>query len=97
MADTSMSSSLEIDEFVMFYKMLTQRDEVWKLFQDYSSDGEMLSRGELENILRIEQQEGDGCVEHAQELIDRYEPSEMGEGPVVNTLVIALKDHCGMR
>uniref|UniRef100_A0A8C5BML0 Phosphoinositide phospholipase C n=1 Tax=Gadus morhua TaxID=8049 RepID=A0A8C5BML0_GADMO len=81
MADTSMSSSLEIDEFVMFYKMLTQRDEVWKLFQDYSSDGEMLSRGELENILRIEQQEGDGCVEHAQELIDRYEPSEMGEGP----------------
>ncbi|CAL8341197.1 unnamed protein product [Boreogadus saida] len=77
MADTSMSSSLEIDEFVMFYKMLTQRDEVWKLFQDYSSDGEMLSRGELENILRIEQQEGDGCVEHAQELIDRYEPSEM--------------------
>lgn len=77
MADKSQSSSLEIDEFVMFYKMLTQRDEVWKLFQDYSSDGEMLSRSELENILHLEQHEGDGCSEHAQELIAHYEPSEM--------------------
>lgn len=80
MADKSESSSLEIDEFVLFYKMLTQRDEVWKLFQDYSSDGDMLSAGELESILRVEQHEGDDCGQHAQELIDRYEPSEMGEG-----------------
>ncbi|CAL8240638.1 unnamed protein product [Merluccius merluccius] len=76
MADKSESSSLEIEEFVLFYKMLTQRDEVWKLFQDYASDGEKLSRSELESILRQEQHEGDGSAKLAQELIDHYEPSE---------------------
>ncbi|KAG7263448.1 hypothetical protein CRUP_005315, partial [Coryphaenoides rupestris] len=77
MADKSESSSLEIDEFVLFYKMLTQRDEVWKLFQDYSNDGDLLSAGELESILCVEQHEGDACSQHAQELIARYEPSEI--------------------
>ncbi|KAG7253974.1 hypothetical protein CRUP_001104, partial [Coryphaenoides rupestris] len=68
----------QVREFVLFYKMLTQRDEVWKLFQDDSSDGDMLSAGELESILRVEQHEGDACSQHAQELIAHYEPSEMG-------------------
>uniref|UniRef100_UPI003AABCAAB 1-phosphatidylinositol 4,5-bisphosphate phosphodiesterase delta-4 n=1 Tax=Centroberyx gerrardi TaxID=166262 RepID=UPI003AABCAAB len=76
MADKSDSDSLEIEEFVHFYKMLTQRDEVWKVFQDYSADGEKLTVEELENFLRQEQQEGERSAQHAQELIDRYEPSE---------------------
>ncbi|XP_044073939.1 1-phosphatidylinositol 4,5-bisphosphate phosphodiesterase delta-4 [Siniperca chuatsi] len=76
MADKSESGSLEIEQFVHFYKMLTQRDEVWKVFQDYSGDGEKLMLEELENFLIMEQQEGEQSAQHAQELTDRYEPSE---------------------
>uniref|UniRef100_A0A7N8YCP1 Phosphoinositide phospholipase C n=1 Tax=Mastacembelus armatus TaxID=205130 RepID=A0A7N8YCP1_9TELE len=76
MADKSQSGSLEIEQFVHFYKILTQRDEVWKVFQDYSGDGEKLMLEELENFLRVEQQEGEQSAQHAQELIDSYEPSE---------------------
>ncbi|XP_037646762.1 1-phosphatidylinositol 4,5-bisphosphate phosphodiesterase delta-4-like isoform X2 [Sebastes umbrosus] len=76
MADKSDCESLEIEQFVHFYKMLTQRDEVWKVFQDYSGDGEKLMLEELENFLSVEQQEGEQSSQHAQELIDRYEPSE---------------------
>ncbi|XP_040003674.1 1-phosphatidylinositol 4,5-bisphosphate phosphodiesterase delta-4 [Xiphias gladius] len=76
MADKSESGSLEIEQFVHFYKMLTQRDEIWKVFQDYSGDGEKLMLEELVSFLRIEQQEGEQSAQHAQELIDRYEPSE---------------------
>ncbi|KAM8855246.1 1-phosphatidylinositol 4,5-bisphosphate phosphodiesterase delta-4 isoform 2-T2 [Spinachia spinachia] len=76
MADKSESGSLEIEQFVHFYKMLTQRDEVWKVFQDYSADGEKLLLDELQSFLSIEQHEGEQSSQHAQELIDRYEPSE---------------------
>ena len=69
---------MEIEEFVQFYKMLTQRDEVWKVFQDYSGDGEKLLLDELESFLSVEQQEGQKSSQHAQELIDRYEPSDSG-------------------
>lgn len=78
MADKSECGSLEIEQFVHFYKMLTQRDEVWKVFQDYSADGEKLLLEELESFLRIEQQEGEQSSKHAEELIGRYEPSETG-------------------
>lgn len=83
MADKSESGSLEIEQFVHFYKMLTQRDEVWKVFQDYSGDGEKLMLEELENFLTTAQHEGEQSAQHAQELIDRYEPSETGTGECV--------------
>ncbi|RVE58468.1 hypothetical protein OJAV_G00209410 [Oryzias javanicus] len=76
MADKSQSDSLEIEQFVHFYKILTQRDEVWKVFQDYSGDGEKLMLEELENFLRTEQQEEEQSAQHAKQLIDSYEPSE---------------------
>uniref|UniRef100_A0A7N5ZSK0 Phosphoinositide phospholipase C n=1 Tax=Anabas testudineus TaxID=64144 RepID=A0A7N5ZSK0_ANATE len=78
MADKSESGSLEIEQFVHFYKILTQRDEVWKVFQDYSGDGEKLMLEELENFLMMGQQEGERSAQLAQELIDSYEPSESG-------------------
>lgn len=78
MADKCESGSLEIEQFVHFYQMLTQRDEVWKVFQDYSGDGERLTLEELESFLRLEQGEGDQSSQHAQQLIQRYEPSETG-------------------
>ncbi|MEQ2203808.1 hypothetical protein XENOCAPTIV_003956 [Xenoophorus captivus] len=57
---------------------LFTRDEVWKVFQDYSGDGEMLTLEELENFLRLEQGEGDQSSQHALELIQCYELSETG-------------------
>lgn len=80
MADKSDSGSLEIEQFVHFYKMLTQRDEVWKVFQDYSGDGERLMLEELELFLQVEQHEGEQSAQHAKELIETYEPSETGTG-----------------
>ncbi|XP_076016671.1 1-phosphatidylinositol 4,5-bisphosphate phosphodiesterase delta-4 [Genypterus blacodes] len=77
MADKSESGALEMEQFVHFYKMLTQRDEVWKVFQDYSGDGGKLMLDELENFLKQEQQEGElSAAQHAQELIQSYEPSQ---------------------
>ncbi len=78
MADKSESGTLEDQEFVEFYKMLTERTEVLDLFQDYSSDGLSLSQCDLEEFLREEQLEGEGSYEHALQLIDRYEPSDTG-------------------
>ncbi|KAM8856935.1 1-phosphatidylinositol 4,5-bisphosphate phosphodiesterase delta-4 [Synchiropus picturatus] len=76
MADKSGCGSLEIEQFIFFYKMLTQRDEVWKVFQDYSGDGEKLLLDELESFLKVEQHEESGSTQHAKELIQKYEPSE---------------------
>lgn len=78
MADKSQSGTLEDDEFVLFYKMLTQRDDVLRVFQEYSVDGQKLSQSDLEDFLREEQLEGDDIQQHAKELIERYEPSDAG-------------------
>ncbi|XP_040297203.1 1-phosphatidylinositol 4,5-bisphosphate phosphodiesterase delta-4 isoform X3 [Bufo bufo] len=76
MADKSESGTLEGDEFVLFYKALTQRDEVLKIFQDFSKDGKKLTLLEFVDFLRQEQQEVDNTEEFAMDLIARYEPSE---------------------
>lgn len=78
MADKSESGALENDEFVLFYKMLTQREEVLTIFQDFSTDGQTLSVQELEEFLQDGQLEQDDTQRHAIELIQRYEPSEAG-------------------
>ncbi|MEQ2313863.1 1-phosphatidylinositol 4,5-bisphosphate phosphodiesterase delta-4 [Ameca splendens] len=76
MADKSQTGALEGDEFVLFYKMLTQREDILKIFQEFSSDGQKLSQTDLEEFLREEQLEG-GDIHHcAQELIECYEPSD---------------------
>ncbi|XP_032841190.2 1-phosphatidylinositol 4,5-bisphosphate phosphodiesterase delta-4 isoform X2 [Tyto alba] len=75
-ADKSESGTLEGEEFVLFYKALTQREEVLSLFQDYSEDGKKLTLLELVDFLQQEQLEDEGTEELAMELIDKYEPSE---------------------
>ncbi|NWR22337.1 PLCD4 phosphodiesterase, partial [Emberiza fucata] len=75
-ADKSESGTLEGEEFVLFYKALTQREEVLSLFQEYSEDGKKLTLLELADFLREEQLENEGTEELAMELIDKYEPSE---------------------
>uniref|UniRef100_A0A8C5PMH9 Phosphoinositide phospholipase C n=1 Tax=Leptobrachium leishanense TaxID=445787 RepID=A0A8C5PMH9_9ANUR len=79
MADKSESSTLEGDEFVLFYKALTQRDEVLKIFQDFSKDGKKLTLLEFVDFLRQEQLEVKGAEEMAMDLIARYEPSETAQ------------------
>ncbi|XP_040460420.1 1-phosphatidylinositol 4,5-bisphosphate phosphodiesterase delta-4 isoform X2 [Falco naumanni] len=75
-ADKSESGTLEGEEFVLFYKALTQREEVLSLFQDFSEDGKKLTLLELVDFLRQEQLEDEDTEDLAMELIDKYEPSE---------------------
>ncbi|XP_074949289.1 1-phosphatidylinositol 4,5-bisphosphate phosphodiesterase delta-4 isoform X3 [Phalacrocorax aristotelis] len=75
-ADKSESGTLEGEEFVLFYKALTKREEVLSLFQEFSEDGKKLTLLELVDFLRQEQLEDEGTEELAMELIDKYEPSE---------------------
>lgn len=86
LADKSESGSLEDQEFVEFYKMLTKRTEVLDLFEDYSSNGQSLSQCDLEEFLREEQLEGEGSYKHALQLIDRYEPSDTGNDQPSTTI-----------
>ncbi|XP_035266182.1 1-phosphatidylinositol 4,5-bisphosphate phosphodiesterase delta-4-like [Anguilla anguilla] len=76
LADRSKSETLEDEEFVVFYKMLTKREDVLRVFKDYSGDGQKLSLMDLEDFLRDEQQESGSSQERALEVINRYEPSE---------------------
>lgn len=78
MADKSQSGTLEDDEFVLFYKMLTQREDVLRVFQEYSVDGQKLSQRDLEDFLREEQLEDGNIEQEAKQLIERYEPSDTG-------------------
>eukprot|EP00076_Gallus_gallus_P023666 XP_015145557.1 1-phosphatidylinositol 4,5-bisphosphate phosphodiesterase delta-4 isoform X5 [Gallus gallus] len=75
-ADKSESGTLEGEEFVLFYKALTEREEVQSLFREFSEDGKKLTLLELVDFLRQEQLEEEGTEELAMELIDKYEPSE---------------------
>ncbi|CDQ75508.1 unnamed protein product [Oncorhynchus mykiss] len=57
--------------------MLTQREDVLRVFQDYSGDLQKLSLRDLEEFLRDEQlEEVDRVQQLAMELIERYEPSD---------------------
>ncbi|KAF0045671.1 hypothetical protein F2P81_002200 [Scophthalmus maximus] len=76
MADKSQSGTLEDDEFVLFYKMLTQREDVLRVFQRYSADGQKLSLSDLDHFLREEQLVGDNVQQYAMQLIELYEPSD---------------------
>ncbi|TRZ00779.1 hypothetical protein DNTS_034751 [Danionella cerebrum] len=76
MADKSQSGTLEDDEFVLFYKMLTQREDVLRVFQEFSADGQKLTLKDLKDFLQEEQLHEDRVQQYALELIERYEPSD---------------------
>lgn len=78
MSDMNQTGMLDAEEFVHFYKMLTQRKEILELFQEYSSNGQALSHCDLEEFLREEMLEDERSHEHALELIRQYEPSDTG-------------------
>ncbi|XP_069792111.1 1-phosphatidylinositol 4,5-bisphosphate phosphodiesterase delta-4 [Narcine bancroftii] len=77
MADKSQSGTLEGEEFVLFYKALTKRDEVHQLFNRLSKDGKKLALPEFVSFLTHEQHEQAEDMETlAMDLVSRYEPSE---------------------
>ncbi|XP_078408839.1 1-phosphatidylinositol 4,5-bisphosphate phosphodiesterase delta-4-like isoform X2 [Cetorhinus maximus] len=77
MADKSQSETLEGEEFVLFYKALTQRDDIHRLFNEFSKDRKKLTLLEFVDFLKYEQLEHTENVEKfAMDLIARYEPSE---------------------
>ncbi|XP_078539640.1 1-phosphatidylinositol 4,5-bisphosphate phosphodiesterase delta-4 [Lissotriton helveticus] len=76
MADASHSGTLEGEEFVSFYHALTQRDDILRIFKEYSKDGKKLTLLEFVDFLKHEQLEQDEVQEHAIDLVARYEPSE---------------------
>lgn len=84
LADKSQSGTLEDDEFVLFYKMLTQREDVLRVFQEYSGDSQKLTLQDLVDFQREEQLHEDGVQQYALELINRYEPSDTGSLVLLN-------------
>ncbi|XP_076841317.1 1-phosphatidylinositol 4,5-bisphosphate phosphodiesterase delta-4 isoform X2 [Brachyhypopomus gauderio] len=93
LADKSESGTLEDEEFVLFYKMLTERAEVRQLFQQFSSDGHTLSLRDLKEFLREGQLEQDSVEEHVAEIIQRYEPSDtakMRQAMTINGFLVYL-------
>ncbi len=78
MADKSQSGTLDDDEFVLFYKMLTQREDVLRVFQEYSGDGQKLTLQDLKDFLQEEQLHEDRVQQYALKLIECYERSDTG-------------------
>ncbi|KAK7880567.1 hypothetical protein WMY93_032792 [Mugilogobius chulae] len=61
--------------FVLFYKMLTQREDLLRVFQEFSTDGQKLSSG----TWRLSEGGAAGSRRHpnsGQELMEKYEPSD---------------------
>ncbi|KAL8164842.1 UNVERIFIED_CONTAM: 1-phosphatidylinositol 4,5-bisphosphate phosphodiesterase delta-1 [Gekko kuhli] len=79
--DTSQTDTLEDDEIEVFYKLLTEREEIGRLFSRYSDAEQVMSVDNLVRFLREEQREEDAGPEMARSLIERYEPNETSRPP----------------
>ncbi|XP_024612128.1 1-phosphatidylinositol 4,5-bisphosphate phosphodiesterase delta-1 [Neophocaena asiaeorientalis asiaeorientalis] len=77
--DHSQTNSLEDEEIETFYKILTQRKEIDLTFKEAAGSGETLSVDQLVVFLQHQQREEAAGPALALSLIERYEPSEMGE------------------
>lgn len=74
--DHSQTDSLEDEEIETFYKMLTQRKEIDRIFEEAAGSEEALSVDQLVAFLQHQQQEEAAGPALALSLIERYEPSE---------------------
>ncbi|KAM6338674.1 1-phosphatidylinositol 4,5-bisphosphate phosphodiesterase delta-1 [Podargus strigoides] len=73
--DKSKTEALEDDEIEEFYKILTERNEIDKIFEKYADTEGFMSCQNLVRFLYETQQEEDAVVA-APALIQRYEPNE---------------------
>lgn len=78
--DHSQTDSLEDEEIETFYKMLTQRLDIDRAFEEAAGSEETLSVEKLVTFLQHQQREETAGPALALSLIERYEPSETGEG-----------------
>ncbi|XP_018122576.1 1-phosphatidylinositol 4,5-bisphosphate phosphodiesterase delta-1 isoform X1 [Xenopus laevis] len=76
--DKSRSGTLEGEEIEVFYKILTEREEIDVIFATYSDGGNLMSTENLLKFLKQEQRENVGA-EYAKSLIEKYEPSEQAK------------------
>ncbi|EHB00376.1 1-phosphatidylinositol-4,5-bisphosphate phosphodiesterase delta-1 [Heterocephalus glaber] len=74
--DHSQTDSLEDKEIEVFYKMLTQREEIDYTFAEAAGSGETLSVDQLVTFLKHQQKEEEAGPALALSLIERYEPNE---------------------
>lgn len=74
--DHSQTDSLEDEEIETFYKMLTQRAEIDRVFAEAAGSAETLSVEKLVTFLQHQQREEAAGPALALSLIERYEPSE---------------------
>lgn len=81
--DHSQTDSLEDEEIETFYKMLTQRAEIDRVFAEAAGSAETLSVEKLVSFLQHQQREEAAGPALALSLIERYEPSETGEDPAI--------------
>uniref|UniRef100_A0A8C6MN91 Phosphoinositide phospholipase C n=2 Tax=Moschus moschiferus TaxID=68415 RepID=A0A8C6MN91_MOSMO len=74
--DHSQTDSLEDEEIETFYKILTQRKEIDRTFEEATGSKETLSVGQLVTFLQRQQREEAAGPTLALSLIERYEPNE---------------------
>uniref|UniRef100_A0A4W2I7X4 Phosphoinositide phospholipase C n=1 Tax=Bos indicus x Bos taurus TaxID=30522 RepID=A0A4W2I7X4_BOBOX len=74
--DHSQTDSLEDEEIETFYKILTQRKEIDRTFEEATGSKETLSVDQLVTFLQHQQREEEAGPALALSLIERYEPSE---------------------
>lgn len=93
--DRSQTDSLEDEEIEAFYKMLTQREEIDQTFAEAANSGETLSVDQLVTFLQHQQREEAAGPALALSLIERYEPSESGEG-LARACTLQSQGHSGL-
>ncbi|XP_042330233.1 1-phosphatidylinositol 4,5-bisphosphate phosphodiesterase delta-1 [Sceloporus undulatus] len=74
--DISQTDTLEDYEIEIFYKLLTERKEIDRIFSEQSEDKETMSLDNLVRFLREVQHEEEAGPELALSLIEKYEPNE---------------------
>ncbi|XP_063159380.1 1-phosphatidylinositol 4,5-bisphosphate phosphodiesterase delta-1 isoform X1 [Candoia aspera] len=78
--DKSQTDTLEDDEIEDFYRILTERREIDRIFSDHAEDKPVMSLDHLIQFLQYEQCEEDAGPELALSLIEQYEPNEAVQG-----------------
>uniref|UniRef100_A0A6J0URU8 Phosphoinositide phospholipase C n=1 Tax=Pogona vitticeps TaxID=103695 RepID=A0A6J0URU8_9SAUR len=78
--DKSQTDTLEDEEIEVFYKLLTERKEIDRIFNEQTNNDGIMSLDNLVRFLREVQREEEAGPEFALSLIERYEPNETVKG-----------------
>ena len=70
---------MEDEEIEVFYKLLTERKEIDRIFNEQTNNDGIMSLDNLVRFLQEVQREEEAGPEFALSLIERYEPNETGK------------------